>query len=154
MDPVKKKERYSRIHDQLVGLMNKSSDPDARMATITAVLHHKMEYFFWTGFYFLREGELIIRNYQGPLACQVLENNTGVCWAAINQKETIIVPDVHKFPGHIACDSRSNSEIAVPVTDPSGAVLGVLDVDSESFGSFDETDAEYLEKIVRLIYSD
>jgi len=154
MDPVKKKERYSRIHDQLVGLMNKSSDPDARMATITAVLHHKMEYFFWTGFYFLREGELIIRNYQGPLACQVLENNTGVCWAAINQKETIIVPDVHKFPGHIACDSRSNSEIAVPVINPSGAVLGVLDVDSESFASFDETDAEYLEKIVRLIYSD
>jgi L-methionine (R)-S-oxide reductase len=154
MDPLKKKERYSRIHDQLALLMNKSSDPDARMATITAVLHHKMEYFYWTGFYFIREGDLTVKNYQGPLACQVLEKNTGVCWAAINQKETIIVPDVHKFPGHIACDSRSNSEIAIPVTGPAGTILGVLDVDSESFGSFDETDAEWLEKIVRLIYSD
>jgi L-methionine (R)-S-oxide reductase len=154
MDPLKKKERYSRIHDQLALLMNKSSDPDARMATITAVLHHKMEYYYWTGFYFIREGDLTVKNYQGPLACQVLEKNTGVCWAAINQKETIIVPDVHKFPGHIACDSRSNSEIAIPVTGPAGTILGVLDVDSESFGSFDETDAEWLEKIVRLIYSD
>lgn len=154
MDPRNKKERYARIYDQLVPLMKKTSDPDARMATITALLHHKMEYFFWTGFYFLRDGELTVRTYQGPLACQVLEKNTGVCWAAVNTKKTIVVPDVHKFPGHIACDSRANSEIVVPVTGPTGTLVGVLDVDSEALSSFDETDAGYLEKIVHLIYSD
>jgi L-methionine (R)-S-oxide reductase len=154
MDSLKKKERYVRIYDQLVPLMKKTPDPDARMATITALLHHKMEYFFWTGFYFLREDELTVKTYQGPLACQVLEKNTGVCWAAVNGNKTIVVPDVHKFPGHIACDSRSNSEIVVPVTGPSGTIVGVLDADSQAFGAFDETDAENLEKIVRLIYSD
>jgi len=154
MDPARKNERYGRLFDQLRGLMKKTADPDARMATIVAVLHHKMEYFFWTGFYLLKNGELTVKTYQGPLACQVLEKDTGVCWAGINRNETIIVPDVHRFPGHIACDSRSNSEIVVPVFGPDGGILGVLDVDSESFGAFDEVDAEHLGRIVRLIYSD
>lgn len=154
MDPLKKRERYDRLYEQLSGLMKKTPDPDARMATIVAVLHHKMEYFFWTGFYFLTDGELTVKTYQGPLACQVLEKDTGVCWAGLNSGKTVVVPDVHKFPGHIACDSRSNSEIVVPVAGPDGRVLGVLDADSESFGSFDQVDAEYLERIVRLIYSD
>lgn len=154
MDPLKKRERYDRLYEQLSGLMKKTPDPDARMATIVAVLHHKMEYFFWTGFYFLKDGELTVKTYQGPLACQVLEKDTGVCWAGLNSGKTVVVPDVHKFPGHIACDSRSNSEIVVPVAGPDGRVLGVLDADSESFGSFDQVDAEYLERIVRLIYSD
>jgi L-methionine (R)-S-oxide reductase len=153
MDPIKKKERYDRLYEQLSGLMKKTTDPDARMATIVAVLHHKMEYFFWTGFYFLKDGELTVKTYQGPPACQVLEKNTGVCWAGINQGRTIVVPDVHRFPGHIACDSRSNSEIVVPVFNPEGGISGVLDIDSESLNSFDEVDADNLERIVRMIYS-
>ena len=153
MDTRKKKERYARILEQLGGLLSKTTDPDARMATIVALLHHKMDYFFWTGFYFLKDGELIVRNYQGPVACQVLEKNKGVCWAGINGAKTLVVPDVHQFPDHIACDSRSNSEIVVPVMDPSGKIVGVLDVDSEKPAAFDEVDAEYLGKIVQLVYS-
>jgi L-methionine (R)-S-oxide reductase len=116
MEPQKKKARYQRIYSQLQDLLTKSDDPDARMATIVAVLHHKMESFFWTGFYCLKNGELIVKTYQGPVACQVLEKDTGVCWAGINQEKSIIVPDVHFFPGHITCDSRSQSEIVVPLT--------------------------------------
>jgi len=106
--------RYKRIYEQLRGLFTKTNDKIARMATIVAVLHHKMPHFFWTGFYRIVDGELIVGPYQGPLACQVLEKNKGVCWACVNRKETIIVPDVEKFPGHIACDPRSKSEITVP----------------------------------------
>ena len=98
MDIEKKKARYGRIIDQLRDLLTKTDNPDARMATIVAVLHHKFDYFFWTGFYLLNEGELIVRSYQGPLACQVLKKNAGVCWASINQQKTIVVPDVHQFP--------------------------------------------------------
>ncbi|NQV01837.1 MAG: GAF domain-containing protein [Bacteroidia bacterium] len=153
MDKAKKQARYGRIIEHLRELLTITDNPDARMATIVAVLHHKFDYFSWTGFYFLREGELIVKNYQGPLACQVLKRDTGVCWAAINQQQTIVVPDVHQFPGHIACDSRSNSEIVVPVTDRNGLILGVLDVDSTVFNSFDEEDATSLDKIVKMIYS-
>jgi L-methionine (R)-S-oxide reductase len=152
MEPLKKQGRYQRIYEQLEELMTRSADPDARMATIVAVLHHKMEYFFWTGFYFLQAGELIVKNYQGPLACQVLEKHKGVCWAAIDRKETIVVPDVHLFPGHIACDSRSQSEIVVPVKDADGNIRGVLDVDSDALNAFNSVDALWLEKIVNLIY--
>ena len=152
METSKKQSRYLRIFEQIEGLMNKSDDPDARMSTILAVLHHKMEYYFWTGFYFLKDGDLVVKNYQGPLACQVLEKHKGVCWAAVDQQKTIVVPDVHLFPGHIACDSRSNSEIVVPVKNKDGMIIGVLDVDSTDFNSFDATDAEWLEKTVNLIF--
>jgi len=151
MDRSKKEGRYSRIYEQLQDLLKATSNKSAQMATIVAVLHHKMDYFFWTGFYLLDQGELIVRTYQGPVACQVLNKNTGVCWEGINLKQTIVVPDVHQFPGHIACDSRSNSEIVVPLFDQAGEVIGVLDVDSKDYGSFDETDAAWLEKIVKLI---
>lgn len=152
MTPQTKRRRYKRILEQLSELLIRTTDPEARMATIAALLHHKFDYFFWTGFYFLKAGELTVKCYQGPLACQVLEKHKGVCWACIDRQETIVVPDVHQFPGHIACDSRSNSEIVVPVRDRHGSVVGVLDVDSKAFSSFDETDAEYLERIVGLIY--
>ncbi len=148
---MNKEQRYSRLYSQIVPLMARTIDPDARMATIVAILHHKMGYFFWTGFYLLREGELTVRTYQGPLACQVLEPHKGVCWAAIDQQKTIIVPDVHLFPGHIACDSRSQSEIVVPLI-KDNRVTGVLDVDSKEKASFDETDGRWLNQIVRLIY--
>ncbi len=151
METNKKAGRYGRIFSQLEVLLKKSSDRNARMATIAAVLHHKMDYFFWTGFYMLNEGELVVRCYQGPVACQVLEKDKGVCWAAINRRETVIVEDVHQFPGHIACDSRSNSEIVVLLYDITGQITGVLDIDSKEKGSFDQTDREWLEKIAGLL---
>jgi GAF domain-containing protein len=121
------------------------------MATISALLHHKMD-FFWTGFYLLHEGKLQVGPYQGSLACIDLKNDTGVCWAAITRKQTVIVPDVHDFPGHIACDSRSQSEIVVPLFNAEGQITGVLDIDSATLSTFDETDALWLEKLVKLIH--
>jgi GAF domain-containing protein len=96
---------------------------------------------------------MTVNIYQGPVACQILEKNKGVCWAAFNQKETIVVEDVHLFPGHIACDSRSNSEIVVPFKNREGEIIGVLDIDSKEKASFTEVDARWLEKILELIYS-
>jgi GAF domain-containing protein len=151
METNKKTGRYSRLFSQLEQLVGKSNDLNARMATIAAVLHHKMDYFFWTGFYMLNEGELVVRCYQGPVACQILEKERGVCWAAIRRGETIVVEDVHLFPDHIACDSRSNSEIVVPVRNQEGIIIGVLDIDSQEKGSFDSTDKKWLEKIVGLL---
>lgn len=151
MDKTKKEQRYTRLFTQIEGLLKDKEYPVSRMATIVAVLHHKMDYFFWTGFYMLVDGELIVGPYQGPVACILLEKDTGVCWAGVNQNETVVVPDVHKFPGHIACDSRSNSEIVVPLRKNDGTVYGVLDVDSKDFASFDEVDAKWLEKITSLI---
>ncbi|MDP4207052.1 MAG: GAF domain-containing protein [Bacteroidota bacterium] len=153
MDKHRKNNRYSRIYSQLTELLEKCELPRARMATVSAVLHHKMDYFFWTGFYLLTDGDLIVANYQGPVACMVLACNQGVCWTGINRNETIIVPDVHQFPGHIGCDSRSKSEIVIPLRDSVGTIIGVMDIDSKELNSFDEVDAEWLEKIVGLIYA-
>jgi GAF domain-containing protein len=153
MDNSKKAGRYERIITQLEGLLTKTADVNSRMATIAAVLHNKMDGFFWTGFYFLTDGELTVRLYQGPVACQILKKDTGVCWAGINQKQTIVVANVHDFPDHIACDSRSLSEIVVPVHDKSGTIVGVLDIDSKETGTFDQTDQLYLEKIAGMIYA-
>jgi len=143
--------RYQRIYTQLEPLLGKTENTFARMATIAAMLHHKMPHFFWTGFYLLDRGELVVGPYQGPLACPVLEKNKGVCWAGILRRETIIVPDVHQFPGHISCDSRSNAEIVVPLFNAHNDIWGVLDVDSRKFDAFSATDKDWLEKIVRLV---
>jgi L-methionine (R)-S-oxide reductase len=151
MEAVKKHGRYARIYTQLQELVKKSNSTTARMATVVAVLHHKMDTFFWTGFYMLENGEMTVNVYQGPVACQILEKDKGVCWAAFNKKATVVVEDVHQFPGHIACDSRSNSEIVVPFKNSRGEVIGVLDVDSKEKAAFDETDARWLEKILELI---
>lgn len=145
------KKRYQRIYNQLQELLVKTENRIARMATVAALLHAKMPQYFWTGFYILLDGELIVGPYQGPLACQVLEKKKGVCWAGIEGKKTIIVPDVHKYPGHIPCDSHSNSEIVVPLFNKHSQVWGVLDVDSRKFSAFSEIDKEWLEKIVKLI---
>jgi GAF domain-containing protein len=153
MDNTKKHQRYQRLFDQIQSLIQKSSNnPLSNMATINAVLHHKMETFFWTGFYLLQDGKLQVGPYQGALACINLAKDTGVCWAALNQKKTMVVPDVHNFPGHIACDSRSQSEVVVPVRNKQGELVAVLDVDSDKLNSFDEVDAEWLEKMVELVY--
>lgn len=152
MEDIKKEGRYGRIYEQLVTLVKKSNNTQARMATIVAVLHHKMEYFFWTGFYLIDNGKMTVNIYQGPVACQILEKDKGVCWAAFNKKETVVVEDVHQFPGHIACDSRSNSEIVVPFKNREGEIIGVLDVDSSEKASFTDVDARWLEKILELVY--
>jgi GAF domain-containing protein len=143
--------RYQRIQNQIRELIHKCDDLQAKMATINALLYHKMDGFFWVGFYILKNGKLLVGPYQGPLACLELPLNTGVCWAGINSGKPVVVPDVHKFAGHIACDSRSRSEIVVPVRSISGEIYGVLDIDSNLVSNFDETDREQLEKIVGLL---
>lgn len=150
----RKLQRYARIRAQLTELFGATADPIARMATAAALLHAKMSGFLWTGFYLLRDGELLVGPYQGPLACLLLPAHTGVCWAGIDREETVVVPDVHAFEGHVACDSRSNSEIVVPLRDRSGVVVGVLDVDSQRSAHFDDADREGLEAIVALIHAD
>lgn len=152
MEANKKRQRYQRIYKQIEDLLKKSNNPLARMNTVVAVLHHKFDYFFWTGFYCLTDGKLIVRNYQGPVACMELAKDKGVCWTGINQKQSIIVPNVEEFPEHIACDSRSKSEIVIPLKNQNNEIIGVLDVDSNELNSFDEVDQEELEKIVDLIY--
>lgn len=152
MEEPKKRNRYKRIYDQLSELLPKSNDTLARMATVIAVLHHKMDYYFWTGFYFLKDGQLIVGPYQGPVACQELKKGKGVCWTGIQRQEPVIVPDVEQFPGHIACDPRSKSEIVLPVRNSNNEIIGVLDIDGRELNAFDKTDEQELSRIIRLIY--
>ena len=152
MEDTKKKGRYQRIQKQLEELLPRTGDPLARMASICAVLHHKMDHYFWTGFYLHKAGKLIVGPYQGPVACQELEKDRGVCWAAVNGAAPVLVPDVHAFPGHIACDSRSRSEITLPVFDQNGELVAVFDVDSDRPDSFSDVDRLALEEILKLIH--
>lgn len=147
-----KSSRYQRMYKQIKELVVATDNIYSRMATINAVLHHKMKTFFWTGFYMLDGEELVVGPYQGSLACLKLKRHTGVCWSGVNSAKSVVVPDVHDFPGHIACSSLSNSEIVVPLMDSSGKVVGVFDVDSRDLNAFDEVDREWLEKIVDLVY--
>jgi len=149
--------RYARIAAQLTELFQEgpkaTDDPVARMATVCALLHHKMPHYFWTGFYLLRDDRLVVGPYQGPVACAVLPGPEGVCWAGVNRGETVVVPDVHAFPGHVACDGRSRSEIVVPLRRTDATIVGVLDVDSDRPDAFSDTDREGLERIVALVYA-
>ena len=144
--------RYGRVTGQLEDLFAKVADPISRMGSASALLHHKMPHFFWTGFYRLVDGDLIVGPYQGSLACMFLQRHTGVCWAAVDGGESILVPDVCSFPGHIACDARSSSEVVVPVRDASGRIRAVLDVDSDKPAAFEDADVAGLEKVATLIY--
>lgn len=148
----KKERRYKRIYNQLHDLLQKSDIPLARMASISAVLYHKMENFFWCGFYMKGDDSLVVGPYQGPVACMHLQKNQGVCWAAVETKQTLIIPDVSQFPDHIACDGRSKSEIVIPLFDTDNHVIAVMDVDSDKLSTFDEIDKEWLEKICSLIF--
>ncbi len=148
-----KLKKYDRLYEQLQQLVVDKHNAVSRMATIAAVLHHKMKGFFWTGFYLLDEGELMVGPYQGPLACLKLRKDTGVCWASVNSAQCMVVDDVHQFPGHIACSSLSNSEIVVPVFNQSKQLVAVLDIDSRDFSHFNIEDQIGLEKIVSLIYA-
>ena len=143
--------RYKRIADQLAELLVKTGDPAAHRATAAALLHHKIPGVSWTGFYLLKDGELVVDAYQGPVACLVLERNVGVCWAAIDQRQTQVVNDVHDHPGHIACDERTRSEVVVPICDANGRPIGVLDIDSPRKAHFDGVDGEGYELIVNLL---
>jgi GAF domain-containing protein len=143
--------RFARIREQLAELIAKTTDPLAHRATAAALLHHKVPGVSWTGFYMLRGGELVVDAYQGPVACLALAAHAGVCWAAIDRRESLVVADVHAFPGHIACDSRSRSEVVVPVFGAGGEPVGVLDVDSHRPGHFDDVDREGYESVVRLL---
>lgn len=150
MDDIKKEGRYNRLYTQISELLKKSPDQQAAMSTIASVLFNKMDYFFWCGFYRVDGSRLIVGPYQGPPACQVLQD-TGVCIASVKEQKTIVVPDVHLFEGHIACDSRSRSEIVVPVRNEQGQIIAVLDVDSKDIASFNSVDASHLERIVKLL---
>ncbi len=151
MSDASRLNRYRRIADQLEELFGKTDDHAAHRATTAALLYHKIPGVSWTGFYLLKDGELVVDAYQGPVACLVLERNVGVCWAAIDQDETQVIRDVRAFPGHIACDERTRSEVVVPIHGAKGRPIGVLDIDSHRQAHFDDVDGEGYEFIVRLL---
>jgi L-methionine (R)-S-oxide reductase len=144
-----KKEGYRIIAKQLDALLV-GQDPIAAMATVSCVLHFGFGH-LWTGFYRVVEpGLLRVGPYQGSLGCLEIRFGQGVCGKAAADKKTVIVPDVHRFPGHITCDSRAASEIVVPVTDERGELIAVLDIDSDRQGTFDEEDQHSLEELIGL----
>ena len=151
-----KAERYRTALEEITAILEGEPDRIARMATVAAHLAASFPEFFWTGFYVVdptRTDELVVGPYQGTLGCLRIAFDRGVCGAAARTRTTQVVDDVDAFPGHIACDSRSRSEIVVPVLDPSGALLAVLDGDSTTLAAFDAEDAAGLEAIVQAIFA-
>lgn len=144
-----REEQYRSLIPQIAGLIEGESDLTANLANVSAALKEQFG-FFWVGFYIVKDDELVLGPFQGPVACTRIARGKGVCGAAWERGETLIVPDVDAFPGHIACSSLSRSEIVVPLF-ISGRVVGVLDVDSAELDSFNEKDQRYLEEIVKLI---
>jgi GAF domain-containing protein len=155
--PAAKAARYADLAREIAAVLEGEANPTARMATVAAMLAQGFKAFFWTGFYVVdaqRPHELVVGPYQGSLGCLRIGFGQGVCGTAAAQRRTVIVPDVEAFPGHIACDSRSRSEIVVPVLGKDGRLLGVLDVDSAELGAFDEVDAAWLERILAQAFGD
>ena len=147
---MSKSTAYEELLNEVKSFIQEENDNIACMANVAALIHERFG-FWWTGFYRVIGEELVLGPFQGPVACTRIRKGRGVCGTSWNETRTVIVPNVHEFPGHIACSSLSNSEIVVPVFDECGNVTGVLDIDSRDFGTFDETDAEWLEEICRLI---
>ena len=149
---MNKADKYTTIFQTIHALVEGESDIIANMANMSALLHEEFG-FWWTGFYRVEQesDQLVLGPFQGPVACTRIQFGKGVCGTAWERAETVIVPDVHQFPGHIACSSASNSEIVVPVFQGK-KVIAVLDIDSTEFNTFDQTDKEWLEKIVTLIH--
>lgn len=143
-----KTERYEALLPQIASVVEDESDMIANMANIASMLHEAFG-FWWTGFYRVLDGVLVLGPFQGPLACTRIKLGKGVCGTAWQQAQTIVVPDVDHFPGHIACSSASRSEIVVPVK-IKGEVVAVLDIDSAELNTFDETDKVYLERLVEI----
>src|SRR5215213_5378704 len=144
-----KEEQYESLIPQIKGLLTGEPDLIANLANVTAALKEQFGW-LWTGFYLVKDNELVLGPFQGPVACTRIRKGRGVCGTSWAEKRTLVVPDVEQFPGHIACSSLSRSEIVVPVI-RDDEVIGVLDVDSAYLDAFDETDRKYLEQIVSLI---
>ncbi|RCK43022.1 diguanylate phosphodiesterase [Thalassospira profundimaris] len=156
VQPDLKKSLYAEAEKELLSITEGETNITALMATVSCVLSEKFDYYFWTGFYVVdpqKENELVVGPYQGTLGCLRIPFGRGVCGTAAASRETQLVADVHAFPGHIACDSRSNSEIVVPVINRDGQLIAVLDVDSVEYGSFDETDRVSLESLMQRIFA-
>ena len=146
---MKREEAYRWINSQVRSKVKNHVDIIATLANTTAILMERLPGFFWIGFYFLKEDHLLLGPFQGPPACVKLSLDKGVCGACAASQKTIIVADVNRFPGHVACDSRSKSEIVVPLFDSNNQVKAVLDVDSEKLNDFGEIDAKGLEGIAK-----
>jgi len=144
-----KKEQYSSLMPQVQGLLEGETDIVANMANLVAALKEQFN-FFWVGFYLVKKDELVLGPFQGPVACTRIAKGRGVCGTSWEKNETLIVPDVEKFPGHIACSSLSKSEIVIPIVHRE-QVIGVLDVDSDRLDAFDEIDAQFLKEMIQLI---
>ncbi len=154
---MEKADRYAAAAKEIAAVLKGERNLTARMATVSNILHHAFEHFFWTGFYVVdpdKPDELIIGPYQGTLGCLRVPFSKGVCGAAATSGETQIVDDVQAFPGHIACDARSASEIVVPVRDAAGRLIAVFDVDSDRKAMFTVTDKNGLEAILSAAFSD
>jgi len=148
---LSKEEKYKAILPQIISLVKDEDNKIANLANIVSALKYTFDYYLWVGFYFIdekRKEELVLGPYQGRVACTRLKVGKGVCGTAAVKKEAVIVKDVNKFPGHVACDSESKSEIVVPVV-KDGETAAVLDVDSASYSAFDETDKKYLEELIK-----
>ena len=146
---MSKTERYQNLYKQLESLVSGENDQIANMANMAAMIHETFG-FWWTGFYIVKGGQLVLGPFQGPVACTRIPYGKGVCGTSWQRQETIVVPDVEEFPGHIACSSLSRSEIVVPIFS-NGSVYAVLDIDSKELATFDDLDKEWLEKIVELL---
>jgi L-methionine (R)-S-oxide reductase len=149
---LSKVEAYRSLNAQLAGVLTGERDGLANTANAAALLYHGMPDLNWAGFYFLRDGELVLGAFQGKVACVRIALGKGVCGTAAQRRATVVVPDVHEFPGHIACDSASRSEIVVPLLHE-GKLRGVLDLDSPKLGRFDQDDAAGLEETVRILFA-
>lgn len=145
-----KEEKYNVLYTQIESVVSAEADMIARMANVAAMIHATFG-FWWTGFYRVIDGVLVLGPFQGPMACTRIALGRGVCGTAWKERTTLVVPDVELFPGHIACSSASKSEIVVPIIDSDNNVIGVLDIDSERLATFDECDKHWLEKIASLI---
>ena len=148
---MNKTEKYELLCEQIKALIQNENDIIANMSNIAAVIHETFK-FWWTGFYRVINNELVLGPFQGPVACTRITYGKGVCGTAWKEGKTIVVEDVHEFPGHIACSSASKSEIVVPII-KDNQVVAVLDIDSEKFATFDNIDKEWLEKITKLVQS-
>ncbi len=144
-----KREKYQELLPQIEGLISYEDDLIANLSNIAAALKYGMD-FFWVGFYIVKENELVLGPFQGPIACTRIRKGRGVCGTAWEKNETLVIPNVDEFPGHIACSSDSKSEIVLPAA-KDGEVQLVLDVDSDQLNDFDETDREFLESLMRMI---
>ncbi len=148
--------RYAEVSDEIASVLEGEPNLTARMATVASMLAASFDHYFWTGFYVVdaaKGDELVVGPYQGTLGCLRIAFGRGVCGTAAAERQTMIVPDVEAFPGHIACDSRSRSEIVTPVFGPGGALIAVFDVDALEPDAFDERDASGIETILRRIFS-